>query len=149
MNPNDTLQAEAATTEAKFGEDNDRPNPGIETVRTELSGFAGQRAAYDPEIFDGNAKDDGAAYINRKDPPEAFLDDLHGKATYLENDKAAGQINEIQPNIDWQARELRTESLRLASRNHQGRGIPVEMLIDEARIYAAYIETGDVPDFAY
>lgn len=156
---NDTDTA-AAAAEDKFGEDAERPNPGIEQVRTELGGaaYGNWPVKPDPALFDPET--DGA-FINAKPEPtiqEAL--DVHdanveaARAFTGLSDGPASQAyvptaEELAERDYWRAKETRVTALNLAARNHQGRGIPVEMLIDEAKIYATFIETGETPDFSY
>lgn len=64
-------------------------------------------------------------------------------------DRYTPTADELAEREYWRAKETRTTALNLAARNHQGRGIPVEMLIDEAKVLAEFIETGEIPDFSY
>lgn len=126
------------------------PNPGIETAREAIRPFSvlceppvespitamtdAHRAEVEKVLF-GNEKPEHE--FGQTMPPAS------GDACSQQGDTARTP-EQIAEDHKWRRRE----AVALTVQNHQGRGVPAELLIDEAKIILAFIESGDVPDYS-
>jgi hypothetical protein len=133
-------------------------NPGISKVHEELQERAGSvggaAAPFSGDGVNEKAYQDavssfGAADVSDEELFEDMtaadrMDTLETEVRNFEGDdpNAMGPLPET--NDSWN----RLQSMQLAARIHQGRGISIVDVIDDAKMIEAYIEHGEVPDFS-
>lgn len=133
-------------------------NPGIERVREDLNQQVREVTGINRPLADGEASEedrleaialwpmaDGEASEPASSEFTSSLDAADPEPAAEETNFASTAEEYPAPteSENWK----RFEAMRIAAQIHQGRGISISDIIDDAKMIEAYIEEGEVPDF--